>query len=104
MLLTFTIPSTGHIRSVDLRDELVHEYKLSIQEMSRYFSPALDRQRRAAHNKVAASLVPILKEELPEEDDASLTQEARRIVTGFLEESLTGRSMVRELLDSGLLR
>lgn len=103
MLLTFTIPATGHIRSVDLRDELVHEYKLSVMEMSRYFSPALDRQRRAAHNRCAASLIPVLKEELPEENEADLAQEARRIVTGFLEESLTGRSMVRELLDSGLL-
>ena len=102
MLLTFTIPQTGTIHEVQLKDELVQEYKLTVQEMAMYFSPSLDKARRVAHNKCATPIVSILAQELnlPEQE---VSEEARHIVTAFLEPSLTGQSKVRDLRMSGLL-
>jgi hypothetical protein len=105
MLLTFTVPQTGHIHKVTLKDELVHEYKMTVEEMAKFFSPQLDRQRRAIHNKVAQPVMNILIQELPDEDPKDVAEEARHIVTNFLDSTLnTGRSMLRDLYLSGSLR
>ena len=103
MLITFTVPMTGTTHHIQLKDELIQEYKLTIEEMTKYFSPALDKQRRIIHNKVAQPVLQALEDELPNEDHAALADEARKVVTQVFESSLTGRSRVRELQCSGLL-
>lgn len=102
MIMTFTVPSTGHTHQVQLKDELVQEYRLTVEQMSRYYSPTIDSQRRRAHNQVSTPVLHILREELPEQDEKTLANEARHIVTAFLEMTLTGRSSVREIRNSNL--
>lgn len=103
MLLMFTVPATGRAHSVELKPVLVQEYRETVSDMIKYHSPSLDRLRRAAHNKLAEPVLAVLQSELPTEDPAELSKEARHIVATFLEQSLTGRSTVRELLASNTL-
>ena len=103
MLISFTVPTTGTNYSVDLKPELVAEYKVAVQDLGKYHTPSCDKARRLAHNKVSQSVFYILRKELPAEEDSELWNEARSIVTRFLEPSLIGRSTVRDLRCSGML-
>lgn len=102
MFITFTVPVTGNTHKVDLRPELIQEYRVTVEEMKKYNSPSLDRVRRQAHNKLSQPVLSVLQSELPDLELPQLAIEARQIVATFLEQSLTGRSTVRELLNSGL--
>lgn len=81
MRLEFNILFSGASYCVDLNQAAVLDYRATVEEMARFFSIAIDRQRRAAHNKVAAPILSILREQLPTEDESALAKEARDLVT-----------------------
>lgn len=100
MVLTFQFNGTTY--SAQLDDKLVQEYKQVVTDFMRFHSPAMDRQRREAHNKVSKPVLQLLLGILPEEDEKKLFEEARAVVANFFANSLTGRSRVREVKDSNL--
>lgn len=103
MIISFVVAVTGHCLSVELNDRQVSEYRNCVQDMQRYFSPQLDRQRRAAHNKVSQPVLEALMVDCPELDPQELLLEARSIVTEFFVKTHPGRSRVGELRNSGSL-
>lgn len=81
MNIRFRVLATGESFAVQLKAESVLDYRATVEEMARFFSIAIDRQRRAGHNKVAAPILSILREQLPTEDESALAKEARDLVT-----------------------
>lgn len=97
-------PRTGEVRELSIHDNLVHEYQRVIKDMQMFFSPQLDRERRAVHNKLSSPVAKVVREWNPELPESEVMEEARHIVTGFLEQAApTGLSRVQALRLSGLL-
>lgn len=104
MVVTISNPRTGEVREVTLHDGLVHEYQQVIKDMQMFFSHALDTERRVVHNKLSSPVAKVVREWNPEIPEAEVVEEARHIVTGFLEQTApTGLSRVQALRLSGTL-
>ena len=102
MLMTFTVPCTGHVHQIQLPDAVIHEYRMTIEEMEKFRCPQLDRLRRAAHNKLSTPICTILRDEMPDKTEKELMEEARNLTTQFLDNSPVGRSTVGVVRNSAL--